>query len=212
MREPNYGEYSVSELKEALSSIDRDRWPLRAKAIAKEIEIRGLSSSTGGNRPTYKYLNYKKVWSSIAFVLMATMWINSIYEFHLSKDKLFEFSQTAIEKVEYIAVRNESTGQWIKVQDSEKQLIKDLLNELRKSEAVWGYRSKSPHESVVARVVTTDKTLDFDFYYHEDKNTPIKFDLVNRSYFGSSSFTQSNHGSFKSTGIHGVLSKLKAMR
>lgn len=140
----------------------------------------------------------KKIISALIILIVFVIWGNTFYSQHKASELLSEFSKTPYSDVKAIMLRKPSVGKWVTLQNVPEETISSLFSALAGSESALGMRPISPNTNVVIRVVTNSRSLDFDFRYHRQEGKWIKFTLVNRSYFGSNSFTQEHHGDFRS--------------
>jgi hypothetical protein len=132
----------------------------------------------------------------IFFVISQIGW--TFYEQYDASNMLSEFSNTSHDEVNSIMVRNPILKKWITLQNLPESIEKSLFTALANSKSAMGFRPITPYENVVIRIKTEKGVFDFDFRFHKQNGKWIKFDLVSRDYYGSSSFTQKHYGSFKS--------------
>lgn len=140
----------------------------------------------------------KKLIVALIIVFVIAGWGNTFYKQHKANELLSEISKTPLREIKAIKFRKPSVGTWISLQNVPEEIISSLFSALSGSESALGMRSVSPNTNVVIRIETDLRTFDFDFLYHKQEGKWIKFTLVNRSYFGSNSFTQEHYGHFKS--------------
>ncbi|MEZ9200284.1 hypothetical protein [Shewanella sp. 10N.286.54.B9] len=140
----------------------------------------------------------RKFFSTLIPIFLVFSFGWTFYGQHKANNLLSEIANTPENEIVAVMVRNTAIGKWIVLRNIPNSVLASLLEAFGKSESAMGYRPINPHNNIVIRIETKNGAFDFDFRSHDEHNKWVKFTLVNRSYFGKSSFTQDHLGDFKS--------------
>ncbi|NVK25917.1 MAG: hypothetical protein HWE10_13395 [Gammaproteobacteria bacterium] len=140
----------------------------------------------------------RKLFSTLILIFLVFSFGSTFYDQHKANNLLSEIANTPENEIVAVMVRNTNVGKWIALRNIPKSVLVSLLEAFGKSESAMGYRPITPNNNIVVRIKTKNGAFDFDFRSHNQHGKWVKFTLVNRSYFGKSSFTQDHLGDFKS--------------
>lgn len=136
-------------------------------------------------------------------------WYSSYESQSIGEDILKELSLLTVQEIESISKWDTNIGQERQQFNIPDKILQEFLHSLRNSRSAMFTRSPSPYEKVFIRIRTKADTYDLEFLVHDNEDMAINFNLVKRRWFGTSSFTQENFGSFRSKDLRRFLGQIK---